>query len=310
MELETIDCPLCGDVGTRPYHEENGYRAVACRGCGLVFVRERPSEAAMKHLYEGQETKIDLGRQIRNVEGTTAEARSSLALVARHVPSGGRLLEIGCAAGYFLREAARRGLSPVGVDITRQFVDFARDVLGVDAREGTLASVELVPRSFDVVYHRNVLSHLAYPVAAFERMRELLVPGGVVVFETGNVAELPGERWAGTRDLDLPDHLFHFGQAQIERLLDRTGFDVVEVQRFALVLHDPWARALSRRLARAPRPKAPDRAPFEAPRRAPRPRLGRRIGAAFEVAVQYGLGAIVPATGRRCTLRFVARART
>lgn len=313
--MEAVSCIFCGDRGTRPYHEENGYRAVSCDGCGLVFVTPRPSEAEMKRLYEGQETKVDLGLQIRNVERATYEARRALDLVGRYQPSG-RLLEIGCAAGYFLREALRRGYDPTGIDITGPFVRYATDVLGVDAREGTLASVELPPASFDVVYHRNVLSHLAYPLDAFRQMRSLLRPGGLMVYQTGNVAELPGERWAGTNELDLPDHLYHFGEKQLRLLAERTGFETLDVRRYALLLHEPAPREALLRLQSlfrtngAPaKEKKTKPAPFVVPNDVPRARLLHSLEVLVDGYITYDLGAVAPKEGRRATLVVVARAR-
>lgn len=319
--MESIHCIFCGDVGELPYHEENGYKAVACAGCGLVFVTPRPSEAEMKHLYEGQETKVDLGGLIRRIEHATAEAKRALHLLRRYQPTG-RVLEIGSGAGYFLLEASRQGFEVTGIDITRQFVEYSRGALGLDVREGTLTSVELPPASYDIVYHRNVLSHLAYPLEAFSRMREILKPGGLVVFQTGNVAELPGERWAGTSDLDLPDHLFHYGEPTLRLLLQRTGFDVIAVERYALVAHDPWVRALvalfkSTFLARAPEGRArgrvagappPPPPPFVPPSVAPRPSLLRALGVSAEQLLTYDIGAAASSEGRRCTLMIVARA--
>jgi SAM-dependent methyltransferase len=312
--MEAISCIFCGDVGARPYHEENGYKAVSCAGCGLVFVTPRPTEAEMKHLYEGQETKVDLGGLIRRVEAATAEAKRSLAIIRKYAARG-RLLEIGSGAGYFLREAAREGFDVMGIDITRQFVEFSAGALGLDVREGTLASVDVPAGSVDIVYHRNVLSHLAYPIEAFSKMREILKPGGLVVFQTGNVAELPGARWAGTSDLDLPDHLFHYGEPTIRLLLARTGFDVLEVKRYVLVAHDAWVRALvakakGRLAATAARgSRAPQRPPpFIPPAAAPEPSPLRALAVSAEQLFTYGLGSIAESEGRRCTLIIVARA--
>ncbi len=313
--MEAVSCIFCGDVGTRPYHAENGYQAVSCEGCGLVFVTPRPTEREMKQLYEGQETKVDLGLQIRNVERAVYEARRALDLIGRY-KSSGRLLEIGSAAGYFLREAVRRGYDPTGIDITGPFVRYATEVLGVDAREGTLASVALPPKSFDVVYHRNVLSHLAYPLDAFRAMHALLRPGGVMVYQTGNVAELPGERWAGTNELDLPDHLYHFGERQLRRLADRTGFETLDVQRYALLLHEPAPRAARFRLQsffrknHEPAPKTKDKAEaFVVPNEVPRARLLHNLEVLVDGTLTYGVGAVAPKEGRRATLIVVARAR-
>lgn len=313
MELESVDCIFCGPGPTTLYHRENGYDAVRCDGCGLVFVTPRPTEASMKHLYEGQETKIDLARQITNVEHTTAEARRSLALI-QAFKTRGDVLEIGCAAGYFLREARRLGFGTTGIELTHPFAHFAREVLGLDVREGSLLGLPLADESFDVVYHRNVLSHLGHPMASFERIHQLLRPDGLMVFQTGNVAELPGEHWAGTAELDLPDHLYHYGEPTLRLLLERTGFEVLRVERYPLIAHEPWIRRLVSRLraepgaAEARRPPAQKPA-YTPPNVAPASSPWRELGQLFEGLLTYELGALVPPEGRRATLKVVARKR-
>jgi SAM-dependent methyltransferase len=311
--VESVSCIFCGDVGTHPYHSENNYQSVSCDGCGLVFVSPRPSEAEMKRLYEGQETKVNLGVQIRYIERATLEAQRALDIIAKFVPTG-RLLEIGSSAGYFLRAAQERGYQPVGIDITGPFVQFGRDVLGVDVREGTLASVDLPKKSFDIVYHRNLLSHLASPLESFCTIRELLRPGGWMVYQTGNVAELPGEYWDGTNELDLPDHLYHFAERHIRTLNDRAGFETLDMRRYSLLLHDPWIRdglswirSLLRRdtTIEAGKPKPP----FVVPKEVPETRLLATLESLIEGFITYDIGAVLPRANRRATFLVVARAR-
>lgn len=266
----------------------------------------------MKRLYEGQETKVNLAYQIRSIERAELEARRALELIGRFVPEGD-LLEIGCAAGYFLREAHAHRYRPVGIDITGPFVQYARSVLGMDAREGTMGSVHFPPRSFDVIYHRNVLSHLAYPLEAFRTMRELLRPGGIMVYQTGNVAELPGEFWAGTNELDLPDHLYHFGEKQIRLLNERAGFETLDMRRYALLLHVPWIRmglqklrALGKKNSGSVK-KKPEQ--FVVPTHIPQKRLLPTLEFLADDFITYDLGAVLPKENRRATLIVVARAK-
>ena len=308
--MQTIGCPLCPE-GTpgRPYHREAGYEAMQCVGCGLVYVTPRPSEDEMKRLYEGQDTHIDLGAQIAKRHRKIAEAHAALEVLAPHA-QGGRLLEIGVGAGYFLDEARRRGFEVTGLDINAHFVRFARDALGLAVIEGTLGTAKLPNGAFDVLFHRNVLSHLAYPVTEIARMAELLRPGGIMLFETGNVAELPGETWRGTDALALPDHLFHFSEATLRQLLDRTGFECVEVRRLAVLDALPPIWALRRALARpgassgAPgRARAPFEPPFAPPARLP---LATALARAHR-RLTNAAGQLLGSHGRRCSLVVVAR---
>lgn len=309
--MEIVRCPLCPAAGeTRPYHRENGYQAVQCTGCGLVFVTPRPTETELKRLYEGQDTHIDLGAQIAARHRKRAEARAALGVLARHVRRG-RLLEVGVGAGYFLLEAQGRGYRPVGVDINAHFVRFAREALGLEVVEGTLRAAPLPLGSFDAIFHRNVLSHLAHPVEELSRMAELLRPGGVMLFETGNVAELPAETWTGTDALALPDHLFHWSEATLRTLLDRTGFELIEVERRAVLgalpplwrLRRAWSR---RRPAAAP---VGERPAFQPPRSAPPLSALPAMAATAQRWIADALARKAAAPNRRCSLVVVARRR-
>ena len=41
--VESIVCPFCGDPKYLPWARENGFVAVKCISCGLVYVNPRPS---------------------------------------------------------------------------------------------------------------------------------------------------------------------------------------------------------------------------------------------------------------------------
>lgn len=55
------------------------------------------------------------------------EAPSSLGpRIASSVPTGGRVLDIGCGTGRDLAQLARQGFDPFGVDGTPEFVELAQ----------------------------------------------------------------------------------------------------------------------------------------------------------------------------------------
>lgn len=307
--VESVLCELCGVDETTLYARENGYDAVRCRRCGLIYVSPRPTISEMKALYDGLETKIDVRAHIRRRDVKCAQARASLSTIRRHCPSG-RLLEVGSAAGWFLWEAKRAGYEVQGLDITRPLVEFSRGQLGIPTHEGTLRDAPFEAGSFDVVYMRNVLSHLAYPRAEYERVRWLLRPDGFLIFETGNVAELPPDV-AG--ELELPDHLYLFGETTIRRLLEQTGFSCRAVERFGLVEHLAPIRWVGKQLAGS---KAPSPAPR--PRKEPRKEptlelppstLSGRLEGTAGAFLRYGIGRFAPKRGRRCTLVVAAQRR-
>jgi SAM-dependent methyltransferase len=172
----------------------------------------------------------------------------------------GRVLDIGCGGGWFLRAAADRGWTGVGVDLSPAAVRHARSTLGVDARAGALDQQGFVPGSFDLVTLWNVLEVLPDPLATLVSARALLRPGGALYLRTQNyafqraayeVARVARRAGLGAW-LDARPHLLFifnvtsFSNRTIRLFLDRAGLVVARVLPSPPSPGDPY-RALGTR---------------------------------------------------------------
>ncbi len=128
-ELETVPCNLCGRNDPLTLFTRGAYGFVRCRHCGLTYLSPRDAVHTISLMYSAQYFRIE-GADTHEVSGyrdyiadgpmLRRQARSSLAHLERFVAEPhGRLLEIGCAAGFFLDEARARGWSPTGVEVSR-----------------------------------------------------------------------------------------------------------------------------------------------------------------------------------------------
>jgi len=155
--------------------------------------------------------------------------RRRLAELVRWCPSG-RLIEVGCAYGFFLA-LARRHYAVTGFDIAADAVAYARTTLGLDARSEDFLSSDLPPGSADVVAMWDIIEHLVHPDRYVGRAHDVLRPGGILALSTGDigslVARLRGERW---RLIHPPTHLHYFTRASLTALLTRAGFTVLSVR--------------------------------------------------------------------------------
>ena len=103
--------------------------------------------------------------------------------------SGGRMLDIGCNAGYnSINAAAKYGVSSTGVDVVPQYIEAARfftELAGVDAQFYTdSAETFSHPKEFDVALHFGTLYHLPNPVLSLQVTFDNLRPGGYLALET------------------------------------------------------------------------------------------------------------------------------
>lgn len=172
-------------------------------------------------------------------KGDDVSTRPLLALLRRRV-SEGRLLEVGCGYGHFLRLAART-YDTYGIDISSYAVQRAAIV----TPESELAAVDVESAKavrgfvgevrFEIIVALNVLEHLNSPFLVLEHLHSLLVPGGYLFFKVpkGNALirrwyALWGREheWQGLKD---PTHVSLLSSEEWISFLDRIGFDHEEL---------------------------------------------------------------------------------
>lgn len=137
---------------------------------------------------------------------------------------GKDVLDAGCGVGYgsaFLGESAR---SVVGIDVSAEAIDYARERYGADNVEfavGDLQRLERGDAEFDAVVAFEVIEHLPQPERFVAEAHRVLKPDGVLVVSTPRAE-------AGHERPDNPFHEREFSRGELEQLL-RGSFGSVEV---------------------------------------------------------------------------------
>jgi SAM-dependent methyltransferase len=116
---------------------------------------------------------------------------------------GLRLLDVGCGAGYFAREMARRGARVTGVDLSPRMVDHARaaeaaEPLGVEYVVGDAAALgALFPAgAFEMATACMSLQDVPDPASALAAVARALRPGARFVCSiTHPCTDTPSREW-------------------------------------------------------------------------------------------------------------------
>jgi len=105
----------------------------------------------------------------------------------------GRVLEVGCASGYFGATLREHGHTVWGIESDPQAAAIAETLLDrvfQQSVEAFLSSDDARDARFDFVVFGDVLEHLADPAAVLRRCRELLAPQGAIVASIPNVSHV------------------------------------------------------------------------------------------------------------------------
>jgi len=229
-------CNLCDQESQRVIFVKNGFELVKCPLCGLVYVGNPPSRAELESMYS-----FDAGYfanyQDKSADDTLAltKATEKYGRIKEH-KTRGRILDIGCGPGFFLKVAKEHGWATYGVDISRDTSELARTRYGLQVFTGTLDQANLVPSSFDAVTMWDTIEHVENPVQTMLAVNELLKHDGIVAISTPNIDGLfprlsyhissLTNQW---RHPEPPHHLFQFSKKTVHKLLKLAGFHTLEM---------------------------------------------------------------------------------
>jgi SAM-dependent methyltransferase len=234
-----LRCRLCGAEVDPVRHlrwVRDGFQILRCPACRLLFRSDPPRPRELPELYgqayfraaetDGPGHGEGYPDYLEDEELHRRNARRRLDLLGRYVHPG-RLLDVGCAAGFFAHEARRRGWAPAGVELSPSMSAYARDRLGLEVVEASFARAEVSGPPFDAVTMWDYVEHSIDPVTDLRRAYSLLRPGGVLALSTGDagslVARVSGSRW---HLLTPRHHNFFFDRQTLGRALTDAGFEI------------------------------------------------------------------------------------
>lgn len=202
-------------------------RILRCRGCRFGFRQVRSSPEKLRDLYR----QMDTGTYVAELEGRKRTARRHLEIVQRDAQVG-RILDVGCASGLFLRQALDAGWDVTGIEPSEILYAEALRALTPHGTVicATLEDANLEP-GFDAITLWDVLEHVPDPSLFLKICRGLLREGGCLFLNVPDldslVARVLGRRWP----LLLPEHLNYFNKSSLRRCAQRAGLRPVRFGR-------------------------------------------------------------------------------
>lgn len=136
----------------------------------------------------------------------------------------GKLLDVGCGTGEYIREINSFGWNTYGIDL---FVatDPTQNIIN-----GSAENISFGDKYFDVVRIWNVLEHCIDPHQVLKQINRVLIRNGYVLLYVPNYDSIDrkifGKYWVS---LEIPRHLFHFNYDGINNLLHSTGFKIQKI---------------------------------------------------------------------------------
>lgn len=230
--LEVINCPFCNENVSTLWAQENGFTAVKCSFCGLIYVNPRPVAS-----YIDDAVKKGIHGDNRNVIGKPRPAkvffyRKIFLDIFTDVWASKRKvswLDVGAGFGEIVETlislappgSVIEGIEPMGPKVQ------LANKNGINIIEGYVHDIN---RTYEFVSLIDVYSHIPDFRSFLKDIVKVLDNKGELFIETGNTAELEHINQVPA-ELNLPDHLVFASEEIVCKILEDEGFSLVSIKR-------------------------------------------------------------------------------
>lgn len=234
-------CNICDASFDRPVYVSPANRSITtmgtvyegktevffCKHCGHLQTTELPN------LYEYYDSEYEINIQSEEddqlykiVDGKhvyRAEHQAATFLNKISLPQSAHVLDYGCAKSATLRKVMRQRMDivPYQFDVTDKYIPFWKKFSQPQQWATHTVKAEW-KGSMDAVVSFYAFEHATQLKAALRSICDLLKPQGKLYFIVPNT-------YTNAADFVVADHINHFSELSLRRLLSETGFEAIEV---------------------------------------------------------------------------------
>lgn len=237
--LSDAKCRLCGSgrtsslgapayrkpprvAGVEIFVEDLNIELFRCLDCGYRFISPPVPEDRLAACYQASASHWDTSESVASLRSYSHKRD----LISRYMPTARRMLNVGCYDGGF-EQAVPKDLECFGVEPSSAASEVAA-MRGVTMLGSSIDDIDGSNDKFDAIVLFDVAEHIIEPLRSFVTMKDMLSPGGIIMFETGNMDAFP---WQEKITLNpycaIYEHVGFFNESSVERLADLLRLDLV-----------------------------------------------------------------------------------
>lgn len=230
-------CEVCENNKHIDFMKKGGFNFCRCSSCGIERIWPQPSNEQLEKIY-GQHYYDAWGietspKTVETLKKATFEKR--LSLIRNDLKAEAKLLDLGCATGYFLDVAQESGFEAFGVELSEYGANQTAAKHGKDhvfhgEFENSIFAANPINK-FDAIFMSDFIEHVRDPKIILQLAHNRLNQGGKIVITTPMVKSfsyfIMGKTWSQYKT----EHLFYFSFSNIKKLLEELNYSNVKYHK-------------------------------------------------------------------------------
>jgi len=234
FEKKEYPCAVCKSSERKKIYTIKGFEVVKCLSCDFVYVNPRVSNEDLPKLYSENyfnnsqygylEYEATAHLRKKNFERWYKDISKFLS------PEKGKVLDIGCASGYFLETLRNKGWEVQGIELDSEMIKVLHEK-NIPVYTNTLNTFE-TSEKYHLITLFDVLEHLPDADKTFEKLAAMLHPEGVIALITPDVSSfqhsLFGKRWFQFKP---QEHIHYFSPKTLQKVILPHHLKMVHIQK-------------------------------------------------------------------------------
>lgn len=209
---------------------KNGYPIMDCTTCVRRFALIRDSQTHLSKVYSDEyffEGKDGYPNYLEEKEILINYGIYYAQKIGKYSLPG-KVLDVGCAAGFILQGFENQGWRGFGIEPNETMANYGRNQLNLDIHTGSLETFN-TENKFDLITLIQVIGHLYNIDKSLKNIADLVNPNGMVLVESWNmeslVARILGRHW---HEYSPPSVINWFSDKTLTKLFKRYGFELID----------------------------------------------------------------------------------
>ncbi len=240
-QFEDTECPICHHKNRDLIGEKDRYGLYfptnICLTCGIWYTSPRMTQLSYNKFYNNEQKKLYVGIEEPTESYFLRQKRKGKKiydfLQKNNIlnPDSSYVLEVGCAAGGIIDFFREKGAKVKGIDLGEQYIDYGRNLHGLDLEVGTLKSLSNSKKP-DLIIYSHVLEHILDVNAEIELIKHFSSDNTIIYIEVPGIKEIHKNYDMNILKYLQNSHTFHFTLESLINLMSTHGFELIKGNQY------------------------------------------------------------------------------
>ena len=221
-DFQSIECDFCKSKNIEIKNRNSESNLYKCKKCNSLFRKYfLPVSTDYSSKYFIEDYKNQYGKTYEeDEENLKALAKSRLETIKNIKPTG-KILDLGSAMGFFLKEASLNGYETEGIEISQYAANYCVKNLNLNVYNVSLLDFEYKENEYDIITAWYVLEHICDFEKLLKNILFSLKDDGIFAFAMPNGNGISGRFNKNYFKIVPPDHAFETNPKALDKFLKK-----------------------------------------------------------------------------------------